>query len=107
LLRTLLDRTADEDVRLDIVTELRREVSGGVEVPGWASDDAYVDALVELASDPAEGLVGGEAAEALAWIWLGKGWVDRGRFERLTDEAKAEVRGFIELNRPDLRDGVA
>ena len=99
----MLDRDADEDERTDALREFSNEYGPAPEQPAWLFEEHVLDAFVELAGrdDEAEFLLMSEAAETLALVWIHRDRfepADHARFERLTDIAQAEVRGYFDVN---------
>ena len=103
--RTMLDREADFDERMDAVMRFSNEYAPASEQqPAWMFDEHVLDALAELASRRGDDelLLAAEAAEALALTWIYSGRFegrDRERFDRLADDAQREVRAFFEVNK--------
>ena len=99
--RTMLDRAANDDERMDAVMEFSNEYAPAPNQPAWMFDERVRDALAELASRSGDGFLCGEAAETLALTWIYSARFDsrdRERLERLTDDAQREVRAYFEVN---------
>ena len=76
--------------------------------PRWYHDDAALDVLTHLASrDREHDLATSSAAETLVFVWMQKGAVDRDRFAKLCDPARDVVFSYLEMNRPDLLEGLS
>lgn len=101
-LELLLNGSADDDLQFDLVNELRPEAGDWGNPPEWANNEAVLEILTQLASDPSEGSLHLDAAEALALVWLLKGAIDLSRFRRLSTYAQDEVRAYVEVNRSEL-----
>lgn len=105
LAEVLSSPAASWDDRLDAATLLRME-AGHVEQPDWFVDESVLDALAAAASDPADDAIAQEAAEALANVWMKKGWIDSERLRSFAPSAKADAREYIQLNAPHLLVGI-
>ena len=87
----LLDRTAPLADRDDAATDL-----------GCFADEAALDALIKIATDPSEPeMVVASAGESIAEIWLEFGQFDPVIFAKLVGPARSEAEGLLAIRRPD------
>lgn len=107
-LQILLDQQASLEARADAVDRLRYEAGERYnDPPDWFDDPSVIDALSEFASETYEEFpICLDAAEALAQVWMSKGWVDNDRFRSLAASARREVLAYLRLNRPELLAGL-
>lgn len=91
--------------REDQVLELRLSAETASEPPGWASDDAVVDALASIAHNENEDpWVTADVAEAFAFLWLVGREPDLERFKRFSPMARAEVLDCLKANKAEFLD---
>ncbi len=68
---------------------------------GCFADEAALDALIKIATDPSEPeMVVVSAGESIAEIWLRMGQFDPEIFAKLVGPARSEAEGLLAIRRP-------